>query len=592
MRVDPVSRNAQPDVRLSPRSRRALVVVQLLLMAALLVTSSLDESPTADEPLHLVRGLAFFWGPDRSLSIAHPPLGNAFAALPVVLSEPKPYPLGRYPGYERAEPKRLAKFLWRPKHYEHTRHWFFYARMMIAAATLGMAWHLYGVSRKLFGSSAALVALFFVATHPTLIAHGRLVTTDMPLTVLMVAGLGELLLFLVGRSRWHALAAILLTSLAPTVKYSGVLLIPIVVLFCLGAALGRFGRFRWTTRLRALGTVFGMFAVLGATSLLMVNAAYGFERTGWTAERILAEPEPPNGRNAARSQARLVDHSFVAQVPGWVPIPLPYTFLFGIASLREHVALGHGTTFFGKVMRHGHPAYFPVLLLVKTPSLQLAGLACAAWFALRRRRQVRPVTWALVLYVAIFVGVAMRTSINIGVRHVLPVVPVLALLAALGWTRTLHSRRASLGPAGRGAALLAIALHLLGLAWTFPDYISDFNALVLGRIGGERISIVGEEWDQDMYRLARLAEQHGIKTLYFDSSTPTTKFDLARHGIKMIYYRCSTRRHLPRDAYVGVSARTLARDSRGCWDWIKQKEPVLQVAEHIFVYHTGDPPPR
>ena len=55
--------------------------------------------------------------------------------------------------------------------------------------------------------------------------------------------------------------------------------------------------------------------------------------------------------------------------------------------------------------------------------------------------------------------------------------------------------------------------------------------LVLGRLGGERISIVGEEWDQDILRLGDRAQCQGIRRLYFNSGPVTSKVELRRRGI-------------------------------------------------------------
>jgi hypothetical protein len=562
-----------------PRSIAALL---LLTMAALLVTSARSESPTTDEPLHLARGLAYFWGPDTSLSIAHPPLGNAFAALPIVLSEPK-LSLERFQHWSKAQPRSLSKFIWDAKHYETRRTWFFQARMMIAALTVGMALHLFYWSRRLFGTGAALLALLFVATHPTLIAHGRVVTTDMPLTVMMVMALGELLLFLHGASRWHGAAALLLTALSPMVKFSGVLQIVITSGLLFAAAAARVGRFRGHSRVRAIALALGLTAALGIGSLFLVNAAYRFEKTGWTAQRLLDEREPANGRRMRGKPGERIEHSsFVAHLPGWVRVPLPYTFVFGTATLREHVEKGHESTFFGEVSRDGNPSYFPVMLLIKTPLLQLAGLLCALVLLLRQPRQVQLAAWSCGVFALLYLITAMRGSINIGVRHVLPMMPVLALLAALGIERTLSRVRIP-----ESVVAAAFALHVLGVAWSFPDYLSDFNALVLGRYGGERISIIGEEWDQDILRLAERATQQGVKELYFNSGPVTTQVELGRRGIHMIYHRCRKTK-LPPGAYVAVSARELARDSKGCWEWTKQQTPVFQVGQHIYVYRYGD----
>ena len=81
---------------------------------------------------------------------------------------------------------------------------------MILGALIAMAGYAYLLGCVLFGPLADLIGLGFVALHPTLIAHGRLMTTDMPVTAAMLFCAGESILYLIGRARWHALTAALM----------------------------------------------------------------------------------------------------------------------------------------------------------------------------------------------------------------------------------------------------------------------------------------------------------------------------------------------------------------------------------------------
>src|SRR5690554_6908538 len=66
----------------SDRRRHWFALGLLLMCAALLWTSERDRTLTADEPLHLIRGHAFWWNDTARLSYAHPPLANAITSLP------------------------------------------------------------------------------------------------------------------------------------------------------------------------------------------------------------------------------------------------------------------------------------------------------------------------------------------------------------------------------------------------------------------------------------------------------------------------------------------------------------------------------
>jgi hypothetical protein len=241
------------------------------------------------------------------------------------------------------------------------------------------------------------------------------------------------------------------------------------------------------------------------------------------------------------------------------------------------------SAFFGKPLRYGHPAYFPVLLAIKTPLLSLAALFVAGMICYRRRGRVSLGAWLLTGYAGFLLLLAMRSGINIGIRHILPVLPVLGILSGAG---AVHAFRG----AGRSqlrtsvAACLAAA-HVLGLAWCFPDYISDFNALVGGRKGGQKISIVGEDWGQDMVRLGRALQEHGVRSLRYNVDRFTSGLELARFGVRVERLNCPSK--APLKAWIGVNARERTRLPE-CWRWLPTREPDIVVNDHVWVFKMPD----
>jgi hypothetical protein len=192
------------------------------------------------------------------------------------------------------------------------------------------------------------------------------------------------------------------------------------------------------------------------------------------------------------------------------------------------------------------------------------------------------IAWSLVSFSALLLALAMRGSLNIGVRHVLPLMPALAVLA--GRSTALVLQHVSARSWSSGAATIATAAHVSGMAWAFPDYLSDFNLLVGGRSGGEKISIVGEEWSQDLIRLGRELSARGVRTLYFDGDNATVGPELARFGVKVRRLGCPKR--LPSAGHAAVSARNLARRGPRCYPWTSSTPPAFEIPGHIFVYRS------
>jgi 4-amino-4-deoxy-L-arabinose transferase-like glycosyltransferase len=564
--------------RRSARLQHASALALLAGMALLLSASMRDESPTTDETVHLTRGVAFYWGHGASLSYAHPPLGNALAALPVVLREPE-HDLTQSESYRLGQVDRVGRELLE-QHYPERRRWFFEARSAVSLIALALAAYCYWLGSQLFGRTAGLCGLLFVALNPTLIAHGRVMTTDLPVTAAMTMCVGELVMFLIGRARWHAWSAALMFGAALITKYTALGLVPLLGALAGGFAFFGLGRYAGLGRRRALQR-FALLGLLFACSgLLLINAIYRFDRTGLSVAQILEQPEPENQITRSFKGTLLERRSVLKFLPDWLRIPVPYTYLYGLTSITVHDRGGHPSSFFGKPIRRGHPAYFPVLLLIKTPVLELFGLCAALVIAWQRRWRVSLGAGALAFYAGTLLLLATRASINIGIRHILPVLPILALLAGLGAVRAWQC-------AGRSALRTSVtaclvASHLLGLAWCYPDYISDFNALVGGRRGGEQISIVGEEWGQDMVRLGRELKARGIESLRHNTDTFTSGLELARFGVSVEKLGCP-RRALG-TGWLAVSSRELVRAPE-CWQWLlNHHPPAFVVNNHIWVY--------
>src|ERR1035438_288822 len=93
---------------------------------------------------------------------------------------------------------------------------------------------------------------------------------------------------------------------------------------------------------------------------------------------------------------------------------------------------------------------------------------------------------------ATILAVNLPTSLNIGVRYMLPLYPLLALTAGIGtvwlWRRY------------RMAATILVVWTALSCAAAHPDYLAYFNEL--GGTHPERILVDSDlVWGQDMARL-------------------------------------------------------------------------------------------
>lgn len=163
----------------------------------------------------------------------------------------------------------------------------------------------------------------------------------------------------------------------------------------------------------------------------------------------------------------------------------PQHFFAGLESVKAQALDPPKAILFGEVRQGGWWYYFPVALFFKTP-IPFLILAIAG---LRRRLEIA-------LIAVVIVAIAMTSSINIGVRHVLPIYAPLAIAAAVAIR-------------GRWLHAVLIAWLVIGSAFAHPDYLAWFNEFA----GKEPHRILNDsnlDWGQDALRLVRLARKEKI----------------------------------------------------------------------------------
>jgi hypothetical protein len=526
----------------------ALVAALLVLTGALAVTSLIQDSPTFDETAHIASGLAILKTGDFRLSPEHPPLSKMWCTWPLLLVQnhwPPPddgfwrrgdlFGFGRHWLYElNDDPQRLVVI----------------SRCMMVVLLLATCLAVYALGRTLLGSRAALLALTIAALSPTLLAHGRLVTTDLPIalcTTLTLLTFGRLL----ERITWtRLLLAGLSLAAASLTKLSWPLVLPALALM---AAVSIFGRGPLVVAARGLPACAEALNSTNATRRWRVRAAVVIPAGlavllivwlgiwtcyGWR-NSITAPLPPEQDTPAARAQLEQTQKSMSAwreaiyQSDG---SPQPGASAMLIRCLYEHrllpepyltgMALATVTTgerdsyFLGQCAPRGHPLYFLIAFLIKTPVATLLLLA-AGIFALSRRRLTPRAPVLLVGVVAftlVYLVYAVNVGINIGHRHLLPIYPFVYVFAgaAAAWA-TARGGRWFIGT----ALIWLLAANL----WIYPHYLSYFNELIGGPARGHLYLVDSNlDWGQDLLRLAKYAREHPaerVKLAYFGSALPT-----------------------------------------------------------------------
>ncbi|TKD07933.1 phospholipid carrier-dependent glycosyltransferase [Polyangium fumosum] len=562
--------------------KRRILWLAALLLGILLGTSLVGvhlDSPTMDEPVHLVRGLSYWWLGDTRLGYAHPPLADALLALPAALLGAR-VALTSFPAWADADTGKLAEQYF-TAHWAAARAELVVARHVNVLFSFLLGLYVFRFARRRAGDHAALFALGLYCLHPTLLAHGRLVTTDLPIALATTIAVGEAAEHFARPRLRTAITTTLAVAAAFCIKYSAAFLVPLLL------SLGFF--FAWRggadgdapTRRGRLGRFAAHAGAVTLATVLAVNAAYGFQRTGWTVERILAEPEPQSYISKRADQKLLEERSPLARLPRWLPVPLPYTYVFGLSMVSVQSRDGHSTYFLGMRAGGGWAGYFPVMLAIKNPLAVLVLLGVGLARSIRRRAAPDRAAGTILAACGLFLAISIGSKINIGVRHVLPVMPFFVIGAGIVASRLWEEgrRRTQMLLALLGAGTFASAI-----AWVRHP-VGYFNALTLGPVFGPVVSVVGEDWGQDMADVADALKARNLGPVYYHRYGWMMARELEANGIEFERLRCGER---PGPGVAVVHAVTRAR-SPGCHPELFAKAPLLVVNGRLFVYALDAP---
>lgn len=447
------------------------------------------KSITNDETAHIPAGYYHLVAGDFQLNTEHPPLVKMWAALPLLFIQPKEPKLVENGAEDFAQRSAVVEQqFWFSNQNQFIRigYW---PRLMMVPLTIGLGIVIFLFTRALSNSTAAFLAVFLYTIEPTILAHGRVVHTDVP------AALGYLLFFFAllqyhrSPSPRRTIFLGVVTAVALLTKYSMVILAPLLVLYAIALALSNR---RDSPRLKSL--IIHAVTVI-AIVIVIINAVYFFrhDRLSEPDRRWLVSTSQPHSGTIYQGVA------FLGHV-------IPAYYLFGVYKVAIHNHYGHPAFLLGHYSNDGWRYYFPVAFALKTtlPFLILSLLALGwAGFQIIVRRKVG-LLWLLVPFL-IYLAVSISGSINIGIRHLLPAFPFLFILGGMVLAEILKPRHRSIG--------VVVTVVLVG--WmcaeairTFPNYTPYMNQLASGP-HWQYLSDSNVEWGDDVNSLAAYLKSHG-----------------------------------------------------------------------------------
>lgn len=372
--------------------------------------------------------------------------------------------------------------------------------------------------RKLFDRRTALLATTLVALDPFHLALSRVLHLDALLTTFMTLSVVSLLIYeLKGHRRGYLYLSAVMGGLAIANKSPALFLPPFMVLILTTRVLTSDEGSPLTRLKKAMSTMIIWGSIAGGVVLLL-----------W----------PSLWANPVRTLKNVL----------------------GAAVEYAEEPHGNSNFFWFAIRPDPGPAFYPVAWVFRTTPWIVVGLMLLIVKLIRQKDRNQSVTFML-LFVLLY-ALFMTTGAKKFDRYLLPVIPTVNVLAALGWVWALRQVTAgrSRGPYAYASVLLSgfLAITQLALIWpSQPYYFSYYNPLLGGARTATDILLVG--WGEGMEKAAAYlnskpkAEEFHVNTAHISQLAPffrghtssASELDLAESDYYVFYWNTIQRRREP-----------------------------------------------
>ena len=350
---------------------------------------------------------------------------------------------------------------------------------IVLSLLLGL--YVLGWSYELYGRKGALLAFALYVFDPNLLAHGQLVTADLPAALMVTMALYHFWRFLKIGGKERAILSATTLGLSQLAKYSCIYLYPIFLvtgaIYQRSRIAAESGVTSWDRKLLCSVRRWSLItALFVGVSILIINVGFRFDGFGAPLSRYTFKDSFFKSLQAT---------PIVANLP--VPLPIPYLQGLDLCKFEERMGQAWGNIYMAGRLRVNHhdgtlrgfPGYYFYAALFKVPiATQVIFLVALFGYFWRRGEAAsalrREEVFLIVPMLVYWMYFNFFFNAQIGIRHVLPVF-------ALG---IIFCGRFLAEPESKFRNYAAVVLVSWVAASTlsyYPHFISYFNELVLDR---------------------------------------------------------------------------------------------------------------
>lgn len=510
-------------------------------------------SQTYDEPFHVATGMEWLDRGKYTYEAQHPPLARVADALGPYLRGLGSH--GRESGWDEGNDILYSRGSY--------RHNLTLARLgalpfFVLACAAIFVW-----GRRWYTLGTAVWAVFLFTCLPPVLSSASQATTDMACVATIMLALYAFLRWVENPDKPRSAMLGAAIALALLSKFSS---IPFL-LACFASAAAYFWFLRREWLFKGFNGRWQNALVTAGVCVILVWAGYRFsfhslsEERGYNKTLISVTAEDSR---AGRVFAEISQ----------IPFPMP-EFAHGLYMVARHNRAGHDSFLLGDYRDHGWWDFFPIMLAIKTP---IGFLLLTAAGTVLIAAQIRRRTWQHrlnVVFPVVILLVCMASSLNMGGRHILPIYPLLAVLAGYAVSKAFRN----------DAKWVTAPAAILLVGWTAvdswlarPDYIAYFNQLAGDH--PERITVEAD-LGQDVQRLSQTLRELGASHVALKLNTTARLEEEGLPPFKEVpaFERVS--------GYVAISDwfYQMGYAENKSFAWLRAYTPLRRVGKTITLYN-------
>ncbi len=477
---------------------KKIPLILICLFFILSIASALNKSAVIDELAHIAAGLTYATKHTLRFNPEHPPLIKNLAAFPLVALK-----VQLPPDYGYLTQYNLGGKILYESHISADKI-LFSARLPLIIMSVLFAALFYVLIKKYFNQKIALLALFLFALSPDIIAFSHYVVTDLPAAIFIFLTIFYFSRFLADSSLKNSLLSGIFFGTALSVKFSAITIIPLIVF---GFLFSLKNKIKKDAEVKNQHLVYiWRFLLLVIIALLIINFVYFF--SGYN--------------DFFKSQQSMFNFTL-------------NNYYNGLNKVLTHVYDGHDYPqyLFGSYINDGSWAYFPLAFIVKTPLplLILILIAAIGPFLIKGRLDIKQkiknflekptfvqiFIFNSLLFLIIYIAASLKSKLNIGIRHLLPIFPFIYLLISIAITKIWSQIKFNQKKKFNLIIAFLLSWYLILTLIAFPNYLSYFNEIAAyGKYGEFYLNDSNLDWGQDLIYLANWVKKNNVAEIYVD----------------------------------------------------------------------------